>query len=117
MLSSPIWTLKRWLDEHGIQEPIGLSYFGMADPRYYGIRHVKLPGGYLLEPPFGPSSFDASIDSGYVAISITNLQGVYFRPQLRHAWREFLDGAEHVATVGHSIRIYRLPSDRSEGPP
>ena len=45
--------LKRWLREREIEEPINLCYFGMADPRFYQIRHVKMPGGYELEPPFG----------------------------------------------------------------
>jgi Dolichyl-phosphate-mannose-protein mannosyltransferase len=101
--------LARWLDAHGVREPIDLCYFGMADPRAYGIRHVKLPGGYLLEPPRGAGeTFDRAIRPAYLAISATAYDGVYMSPELHAAWRRFLAGAERVGTVGHSIFIYRL---------
>lgn len=102
--------LKRWLDERRIEEPIGLCYFGMADPRFHGIRHVKMPGGYELEPPFrGQASFDHARRPGYLAISATHLQGAYFDAALRESWQRFLADARLVDTVGHSIFVYYLP--------
>lgn len=101
--------LARWLRARGIDEPIGLCYFGMADPRYYQIRHLKLPGGYALER--GRADFTAVPRPGYVAISATAYEGVYLGPELRSAWRRLLGDAERVGTVGHSIFIYRF------GPP
>jgi hypothetical protein len=100
-------TLKDWLEEKQINEPINLCYFGMADPRYYQIPHVKLPGGYAFEPPLEETFAIAKIP-GYVAISATNLQGVYFSPQGREAWKYFLRRATLVDQVGYSIFIYRL---------
>jgi hypothetical protein len=101
--------LARWLDERGIREPIGLCYFGSADPRYHGIRHYKLPGGYGYEPPFASSAgFALARRPGWVAISATNLAGVYFGEELREAWRRLLADAELVDVVGHSIFVYRL---------
>ena len=104
--------LKRWLREREIEEPINLCYFGMADPRFYQIRHVKMPGGYELEPPFGrKNSFSRAFRPGYLAISATALQGVYQSSALRQAWRSFLRDARPVGTVGHSVFIYYLPDD------
>src|SRR5206468_11204129 len=41
--------LKRWADEKRLDatHPLYLSYFGTADPRYYQIPHINLPGGYM----------------------------------------------------------------------
>ncbi|MGE0639908.1 MAG: hypothetical protein AB7G12_08245 [Thermoanaerobaculia bacterium] len=101
--------LATWLEEREIRESIGLCYFGMADPRYYGFRHVKLPGGYLLEPPLaGAAGFEPARGMRYVAISATLFRGVYLSRGQRDAWTSYLRGAELVDTVGHSIFIFRL---------
>jgi len=103
--------LMLWARRHRISEsePLNLCYFGMADPRYYQIPHIKLPGGYGFEPPErGEESFDIAKIPGYVAISATNLQGAYFSPQQRAYWREFLKNATVVDTLGYSIFIYRI---------
>lgn len=103
--------LKRWADRHRISEsePINLCYFGMADPRYYQIPHIKLPGGYALEPPVRQEeTFGIAKKPGYVAISATHLQGLYFSTQQRAYWREFLKNAVPVDTLGYSIFIYRI---------
>ena len=108
--------LKRWLDENGIDEPINLSYFGQADPRFYGIPHVKLPAGYIFTPPLGPTTFDRALRPGYVAISATNLAGVYQSEKMREEWKHFLDGAQPVALVGNSIFIYSIGSAPTAAP-
>lgn len=101
--------LADWLDREGAREPIGLAYFGMADPRWYGIAHRKLPGGYRLEPPFkGPPGFAALAPGALVAVSATTLRGPYLAPALRAAWAELLRDAERVTTIGRSIEVYRL---------
>src|SRR5271154_2685323 len=41
--------LSDWQHAHP-RTPLYLSYFGLADPSYYGIRYTNLPGGY----PYGP---------------------------------------------------------------
>ncbi|HEX8372328.1 MAG TPA: glycosyltransferase family 39 protein [Chthoniobacterales bacterium] len=97
--------LKEWLDARNIKETVNLCYFGMADPRYYGFSHVKLPGGYHLEPA---TDFSKAVIPGYVAISATNLQGIYFTDRRRAAWRNFLADAELIDVVGYSIFIFRL---------
>ena len=51
--------------------PLKLSYFGMGDPEYYGIRCERLPG----VPP--PAQVTTEVNPGeVVAVSATNLQSL-----------------------------------------
>jgi hypothetical protein len=96
--------LKAWMDEHHVGE-IKLSYFGTADPEYYGIRCERLPG--QLRPP----RVAAEVHAGdWVAISATNLQGVYLREDERRFMERFRAEAP-VDSVGYSILLYRAPAD------
>ena len=97
--------LKLWLVAHDIKDPIYLCYFGMADPRYYQIAHYNMPGGFLFEPRVG---FDVLKPGGLIAISATNLQGVYLSPTDQDAWRQILEHSVLVGTVGYSIFIYKF---------
>lgn len=118
-----------WLAKRNIIEPIWLSYFGMADPRWYQISHINVPkvlGGHLLEA----SPYTALEDSGaadqavrkfiddlqagqYLAISATNLSGVYLGPQTRDVWRHLLASCTYVDQVGYSLLIYRIGREES----
>jgi hypothetical protein len=97
--------LAAWLERRGVVEPINLAYFGTADPRYHGIPHVNLPGGYLFEPaePFAHARVP-----GWLAVSATVLQGPYLAAAEREAWRRFLARARLVGRAGHSIFVYRI---------
>jgi heme/copper-type cytochrome/quinol oxidase subunit 4 len=91
--------LKAWLDRHGIAN-VKLSYFGMADPEYYGIRCQRLPGF----PP--PSQMATAVEPGdVVAVSATNLQSLRM-DQGRRLMRRLRE-TEPVDQVGYSILIYR----------
>lgn len=120
--------LKKWLDDRNITEPIWLSYFGNADPRWYGIRHISVPkvlGGYLFES----SPYLASEDSGapdkavrdfvndlrpgqYLAVSATNLAAVYLGSQTRDVWQHVLASCTYVDQVGYSLFIYRVGTEQ-----
>jgi hypothetical protein len=100
--------LKTGLAEAGIEEtvPFYLCYFGAADPRYHGIRHINLPGGYIYEPQVGTLDLKTPC---YVAISATNLQGALFGPEFRDQYAELLKDAKLVTTIGYSIFVYSVP--------
>jgi len=116
--------LASWLSARNITEPIWLSYFGMADPRWYQIDHINVPkvlGGYLMEgSPYSEREDSSAADQAvrnfidqlrpgqYIAISATNLSGVYLGPQTREVWHHVLAACEFVDQVGYSILIYRL---------
>ena len=94
--------LKAWMDGHGVGH-INLSYFGTADPAYYKIDCTYLPGG-----PFFADPLVKSADlPGYVAVSVTNLRGVYFTESTRQIYQKLLS-TEPVAIIGYSIYIYRV---------
>ncbi len=87
--------LKSYMVLRGLDE-IYLSYFGTADPTYYGIKHHPFPA----QPP------SAGSDPAYYAISATNLQEVY---SSAHAYAGWLAAYKPVDRVGYSIFIYHLP--------
>ena len=95
--------LKQWMVKHGV-ERINLAYFGTADPAYYGIDAVHLPGTWstVMRKPEIPASVKPD---PYVAISATHLMGLYFGDKNPYApfQRE-----NPVASIGGSILIYRL---------
>ena len=94
--------LKAWMDRNGVAR-IKLSYFGTADPQYHRIDCDLLPGQML--PP--PREVVREIAPGdVVAVSATNLQGVYLDPADRPLM-ERLRAQAPVATIGHSILVYR----------
>jgi len=87
--------------------PIYLCYFGVADPAYYGIRYAPvLPPPHVrrLPPPADPESSGRAL----LAISATNLQGVYFSDPSLFAW---LKERRPLAVAGYSIFVYDLTDD------
>jgi hypothetical protein len=108
--------LKKWTDAHlAPGEAINLCYFGMADPRYHGIPHINAPGGYIYEPQEsflqaadGTIGITNATSPGYLAISATNLEGVYLADDPRMWWRKILERATPIATIGNSIFIYKI---------
>ncbi len=94
--------LKRYMDTHGIRR-VWLSYFGSANPNYYKIPYNLLPSiGYSR--PGGTQE-----PTSFIAISATNLQGVYFRtvgldPDYFKDYRQLTP----MAKVGYSIFLYRF---------
>jgi hypothetical protein len=111
-------------------ERVKLSYFGTASPDEAGVPDVALPGVTCCG---SPREWTSSLEPGdVVAVSVTNLMGVYFRlPGARDfPLRVTLNGVpqdmpfveamtylqQHYrpfARAGYSIFLYRLvPSDR-----
>lgn len=91
--------LKRWMDSHGVRH-INLGYFGTADPAYYGIQYTRLPTAFIPLDQTQPPSLP-----GYVAVSVTNLRGVYLPDRAREFYRPLLE-REPAAIIGHSIYVY-----------
>jgi Dolichyl-phosphate-mannose-protein mannosyltransferase len=94
--------LRPWLDAHGVSR-VKLSYFGSADPAYYGIDAAMLPG--TMSPR--PAQVTREIRPGDIlAVSATNLQGVYLEAEDRRLM-ERIRLLPPVGDVGHSILIFR----------
>jgi 4-amino-4-deoxy-L-arabinose transferase-like glycosyltransferase len=98
--------LGEFMKKKGI-EKIHLSYFGAADPRYYGIDYEWMPSYYLPDDYSGEQR-DRVFRfprSGIVAISATNLQNVYFSDKKFYDW---LKEYAPIDKIGYSLFIYDL---------
>jgi 4-amino-4-deoxy-L-arabinose transferase-like glycosyltransferase len=94
--------LKAYIDRRGIQR-IKLSYFGSADPAYYAIPGELLPS-HMLPPP---QETTQEVRPGeLLAVSATNLQGVYLPPEDQPLMAR-LRAQKPIDNVGYTILIYR----------
>lgn len=86
---------------------IYFSYFGAGDPSLYGIRY--LPVGFVsnVDRRDGVALPDPR-GQVLLAVSATNLVGVYYRDKAAFAW---LGERRPCFSAGHSILLYDLSSD------
>ena len=96
-------SLVQWQHEHPADH-VYFAYFGMADPGSYSLDYVNLPGGYPLR-----EAHDLSATPGVVAISATNLQGIYWSPQLLRAYKAALHNEAPIDVINGTIYLYRWP--------
>jgi hypothetical protein len=94
--------LAEWTHANGV-EKLKLSYFGSADPGYYGIDSEALPG---YTSPHAAHITREIRPGDTVAVSATNLQGVYLDAEDRPLM-ERLRALRPVARIGYSIFVYR----------
>jgi hypothetical protein len=92
--------LGRWMKDHQVDH-VNLSYFGDAEPGYYGVNCTLLPGqSYLPGEPITAIRLP-----GYVAISVTNLRGAYLNDAERKLYAPLRE-RKPVAVLGYSIYVY-----------
>src|SRR5688572_18380335 len=110
--------LAKWQREHAPDKTLYLAYFGTADPAFYGIRYVNLPGGYRFGP--SPQWPDAP---GVVAISASVLQGPRLPPALRQIYSRIARHEPLAVLDGGTIYVYpfdgaatRPSADSSQSP-
>jgi hypothetical protein len=94
--------LATWMRENGVPR-LKLSYFGSADPAYYGIDAEALPG---YRAPHATHVTREVRPGDVVAVSATHLQGVYVDPEDRALLARFR-GLPPIGRVGWSILVYR----------
>ena len=82
---------------------INLAYFGVADPAYYGIDCTYMGGTTI--PGVTPSMMRPPQLPGYVAVSVTLLDGVPFAERDRDFYKPLRDRTP-AADIGGSIRVY-----------
>lgn len=87
--------------------PLSLSYFGVSDPAYYGLRYVPVDFTTPLERHEGV--LDKGAAATLLAVSATNLQGVYYDDKTAFAW---LKSRTPVYSAGYSIFLHDLTDDR-----
>ncbi|CAN5834259.1 phospholipid carrier-dependent glycosyltransferase [soil metagenome] len=94
--------LKRWMEERQVAH-INLAYFGTAEPSYHGITRTDLWGTTI--PGVAPSAMGPPHLPGYVAVSVTLLDGVPFGERERQFYAPLRE-REPAAKIGGSIRVY-----------
>jgi 4-amino-4-deoxy-L-arabinose transferase-like glycosyltransferase len=94
--------LKGWMDRNHVTH-INLAYFGVADPAYYGIDCTYLGGTTI--PGVTPAMMRPPRLPGYVAVSVTLLDGVPFAERDRDFYKPLRDRTP-AADIGGSIRVY-----------
>jgi hypothetical protein len=99
--------LADWRKKH-MDKPLLLSYFGMANPEYYGLEYTNVAGGYIFRnTPSGYEMYPAlhlwqlPQRPAYLVVSATNLQSVYMDESEMKALqdikpREVLNGTIYV---------------------
>jgi Dolichyl-phosphate-mannose-protein mannosyltransferase len=92
--------LKQWMTKHQVRH-VNLSYFGAAEPSYYGIEYTALPGA----PYYDPQKITRPELPGYVAVSATNLRGAYLSDFAKNLYAP-LQKRKPVAVLGYSIYVY-----------
>jgi hypothetical protein len=93
--------LADWQRRHP-DRPIYLCYFGRADPAYYGIHYINLPGSFA---PDRPAPRPAPGARGVIAMSATPLQGVYLSTEARRRYA-ILWERQPLEILGGSIYLY-----------
>jgi hypothetical protein len=104
--------LAEWQKGHPTDK-LYFSYFGMADPKAYGIDFVNLPGGW----PFSPVSEPDVNQSGVIAISATNLQGIYVGQPMVDWYKKQLKGEKPFRILNGTIYLFSWPPRASEEKP
>ena len=99
--------LQEWANDHDV-ETVKLSWFGTADPAYYGIDYEPLPGlpqhfNLWWDVPFNP----ADPEPGVYAISVSNLWELPLQEEKYvFPWFRARPPDDRVA---YSILIYNVP--------
>lgn len=97
-----------YLREQG-EPPVILSYFGVAKPEYYGIKYFPLKTGWANVELAGSGVDVCSLGRTLLAVSATNLQGVY---SADHGIFNWLKERSPVFRAGYSIFLYDLSGDK-----
>jgi hypothetical protein len=99
--------LANWRKQH-TDKPLFLSYFGMANPEYYGIDYTNVWGGFMFRNT--PNGYERANElhlwelpnrAAYLAVSATNLQSIYMEDYEMKALqdvkpREVLNGTIYI---------------------
>jgi len=99
--------LARGLESEG-SPPVILSYFGTARPENYGVRYFPLATVSNI-PLAGGGADVCAMERVLLAVSATNLQGVYYSRRGLFNW---LKKEKPAFSAGYSILVYDLTARR-----
>jgi hypothetical protein len=95
--------LAQWQSEHP-ERQLYLCYFGVIDPRYYGLHYINLPGSDApADQPMAPTHLQPA-----VAISATMLQDIGDR-KIDTSYYDPFTQMQPIGVLGGSIYIFDFP--------
>jgi len=94
------------LSEEDKKNGIYLSYFGVADPHFYGLRYLDVGSDVIAGHK--DDSGRAGLKPQKLAISVTNLQATYYADKEIFKW---LKEKEPVKRIGYSLFLYDFKDD------
>lgn len=105
--------LGEWLKKNPEIKGIYLSYFGTADPNFYGIKYK--PIGFVSnlqnEERVGHDIIKDGYDRVIIAVSVTNLQSTYYKDKTVF---NFLKKLTPIFVAADSIFVYELTNKQKE---
>jgi hypothetical protein len=106
--------LSRWLQTYPeiTKKGIYLSYFGVGDPHYYGIKYrpIGFVSNLVLNERVGDDILKNKPEKIYFAISVTNLQSTYYKDKEVFS---FLKNYSPETVVAYSIFVYEITKDKN----
>jgi hypothetical protein len=96
--------IAQWQSGHP-QYQLFLAYFGSADPRYYGIHFIKLPGGQ------GPDDETVADSRPRIYAVSANVPNLAWLTDQDRAFYKSLERQKPVAVLGHCIYLYNPPAE------
>lgn len=100
--------LGEWVRNHSLADKgIYFSYFGVGDPKYYGIKYrpIGFVSNLTNEERVGEDITKNGIERIIIAVSVTNLQSTYYKDKTVF---NFLKGLNPVYVCSDSIFIYDI---------
>jgi 4-amino-4-deoxy-L-arabinose transferase-like glycosyltransferase len=113
-------SLRRWLEEERVTEPIDLAYFGNVDPALYGIRYTVPPRDPRIVPKRRRVPSDAlPLHAGVYAVSVNFVEGLPLRVvapdgsgiAVEEDAFGYFRALRPAARAGWSIWIFRLSEE------
>jgi hypothetical protein len=104
--------LAQWQKKHQMLDTF-LSYFGTADPAFYGVHGKHVEGGWNFRTPENSANVNGN-EAAYFIVSASNVQGIYYtRPDLVKQYgllRQFPPDE----IIGTTLYVYKMPLDVSK---
>jgi len=99
-------SLKKFLEKENVEE-IYFSYFGAANPTYYGIKYINLGFISNIERPDTATSLPTG-KKDLLVVSATNLQCTYYFDKTIFNW---LKHKKPYQIIGNTLFVYDITND------
>ena len=103
--------LKQWMDDNGVRK-IQMLYFGVGYPKYYGIEDFF--GRENIERRSFPPGADFELPEHLAVSANFYYAGEFYLPKEMNEWLRSYKLGQPIATIGHSILVFKINRDDSQ---